>query len=60
MAEFIPYDDNKYRKQFFDLNVEYLNHIRSEAIKALGKTNLPEDFRPYLKKVFPTFTSQGF
>jgi GNAT superfamily N-acetyltransferase len=57
MAEFVPYDDSKYRKQFFDLNVEYLNHIRSEAIKALGKSRLPEDFRPYVERVFPTFTS---
>ncbi len=56
MVEFVPYDD-KYKKQFFELNIEYLNHIRNEAIKALGKTSLPEDFRPYVEKVFPTFTS---
>jgi ribosomal protein S18 acetylase RimI-like enzyme len=57
MVEFVPYDDSKYQKQFFDLNVEYLNFIRSAAIKALGTTSLPEDFRQYVERVFPTFTA---
>jgi len=57
MAEFVPYNDEKHRQQFFDLNIEYLTHIREEAVKALGHSSLPENFRPYVERVFPYFTS---
>ncbi len=56
MAEFIQYDD-KFREQFLELNVEYLSHIRDAAIKALGSTTLPKDFRPYVEKTINQFTA---
>lgn len=56
MAEFIQYDD-KFRDQFLELNVEYLTHIRDAAIKTLGSTTLPKDFRPYVERVLPHFTA---
>jgi len=57
MAEFVPYNDEKYGKQFFDLNVEYLNYIQEIARKALGTTSHPKDYRPYVERVLPQFTA---
>jgi GNAT superfamily N-acetyltransferase len=37
MAEFVQYNDEKHRKQFIELNIEYISWVRDEVKKRYGR-----------------------
>lgn len=56
--EFIVYDDEKHRNQFYDLNYEYLTFVVTENKIAYGIDVIPDGGKveDYLKQVFGKFT----
>ena len=56
MVEFVSYDPEKHKDQFFELNVEYLTYINDQRLKNVG-ANLLENPRAYVESIFPKFAS---
>lgn len=57
MAEFVPYDDNKHRLQFQEINIEYITWFRDEL---LANYNIDlytgrQTVREYVEKNLPEF-----
>ena len=55
-ARLVPYDDESYRDQFFELNHEYLTGVDNQLSTRYGiNLNPGGTVREYLESVFPTF-----
>jgi GNAT superfamily N-acetyltransferase len=57
IATLISYDDKIHREQYFKLNVEYFEYLRSAAMKNMGVTGFVKNPLEYVKSVFPEFAS---
>ena len=56
-ARFVPYEDEKHRDQFYDLNLEYLSYMDDEINTRYGKRINPGGtVKEYLDSVFNDFT----
>ena len=56
MVEFVAYDPEKHREQFFELNVAYFNYLNQLNLHNSGH-KLLENPHEYLESVFQTFSS---
>ena len=56
-AQFVPYDDEKHRTQFYELNLEYLTWVDKEIYTRYGANVNPNGtVKEYLDTVFQGFT----
>ena len=57
-ARFVPYDDETYRAQFYELNLEFLTYANTTIFTNKGYNLIPDgDVQGYLDSVFPQFTA---
>ncbi len=56
MVEFVPYNPEKHREQFFELNVAYFNHLNQLNLHNRGHILL-ENPHEYVESVFQTFSA---
>jgi GNAT superfamily N-acetyltransferase len=56
MVEFVPYNAEKHREQFFELNVAYFNYLNQLNLHSSGH-KLLESPHEYVESVFQTFSS---
>lgn len=58
VAEFVPYNDETHRNQFYELNLEYLTGLDELVSTRHGiKLNPSGTVLEYLESVFPTFAA---
>jgi GNAT superfamily N-acetyltransferase len=56
MVEFVQYNHEEHKEQFFELNVEYITYLNEQRFKNVG-AKLLDNPREYVVSVFPKFAS---